>query len=178
MITTKVFRLSRTELARITSEEYVRKYWFFIAPLPVIGLIALITSRGPLQVFGMLAVLWPFSIPARSVVVTTKSSRLFTGGCHVEATPEEVVFIGEYNNMKRLRYAIATDRIQEAVFQRDTIILRMRLPGFAPIKVEAFENEADRDAFMKLISDAVEARLNNAESLETPARSGDVERPR
>src|ERR1019366_6410997 len=161
MIKTKVFNLSRTELARITSEEYVRKYWFFVAPIPVMGLIALITGRGPLQVFGLLAVLWPFSIPARSVVTTTKSSRLFTGGCHVEATPDEVVFIGEYKDMKRLRYAISTDRIQEAVVRGGTIVLRMRLPGFAPIKVEAFESQADCDTFLKVISNAVTSRLSD-----------------
>lgn len=159
MITTKVYRLSRTELARITSEEYVRKYWFFVAPVPIIGLIALITATGPLQVFGMLALLWPFSIPARSVVVTTKVSRLFTGGCHVEATSDEVVFIGEYHDMKRLRYPISTDRFQEAILRRDMILLRMRMPGFAPIKVEAFNSESDRDAFLKMINDAVAARL-------------------
>jgi hypothetical protein len=164
MITTKVFSLSRTELARITSEEYIRKYWFFVAPVPIIGLIALLTTTGPLQVFGMLAVLWPFSIPARSVVITSKTSRLFTGGCHVEATPEEVVFIGEYRDMKRLRYAISTHRIQEAIPRRDLILLRMRLPGFAPIKVEAFESDADREAFLQLIGEAVNARLGGTDA--------------
>ena len=118
MITTKIFRLTRTELARIASEEYLRSYWWLVAPVPVAGLIAVITATGPLQVFGLLAVLWPFSIPARSVLSTTKSSRLFTGGCHVEATPEEVVFIGEYKDGKRLRYSFGTDQIKEPVRRR------------------------------------------------------------
>jgi hypothetical protein len=111
----------------------------------------------------MLAVLWPFSIPARSVVLTTKISRLFTGGCHLEATPEEVVFIGEYKDMKRLRYPISTFRFQEAVRRNGIILLRTRLPGFAPVKEDAFESEADRDAFLKLIEDAVATRLDESD---------------
>jgi len=159
MITTKVFSLSRTELARIASEEYLRSYWWIVAPVPLAGLIALITATGPMQVFGLLAILWPFSIPARSVLSTTKSSRLFTGGCHVEATADEVVFIGEYKDGKRLRYSFGTDKVKEAVRRRGILILRMRLPGISPIREDAFESESDRDAFVKLIQDAVDTRL-------------------
>jgi len=163
MIKTEVFSLTRTELARITSEEYIRTFWWFVAPVPVAGLIALITAKGPLQVIGMFAILWPFSIPARSVLATTKSSRLFTGGCHVEATPEEIVFVGEYKEGKRLRYPVSTDKIKEAVRRHGIILLRMRIPGIAPIRESAFASEADLDAFMKLIAAAVAARLADDE---------------
>jgi hypothetical protein len=115
--------------------------------------------NGPLQVMGFIAVLWPFSIPARSVLTTTKSSRLFSGGCHVEADASQVVFIGEYIDGKRLRYAITMDRVKEVVVRRDILLIRLRIPGIAPIRTEAFENEQDKDAFLELIATAVETRL-------------------
>ncbi len=160
MIKTKLFSLSRTELARIASEEYIRTFWWLVAPVPVMGIIAVITARGPLQVLGMLAILWPFSIPARSVLSTTKSSRLFTGGCHVEASADQIEFIGEYNKEgKRLRYAFSTDKVKEAVRRRGIIILRMRLPGISPIREDAFESESEAQAFLNMIEEAVAKRL-------------------
>jgi hypothetical protein len=108
----------------------------------------------------MLAILWPFSIPARSVLSTTKSSRLFTGGCHVEASADQIEFIGEYNKEgKRLRYAFSTDKVKEAVRRRGIIILRMRLPGISPIREDAFESESEAQAFLNMIEEAVAKRL-------------------
>jgi len=159
MIVTKVYSLSRTELARIASEEYIRQYWWFAAPIPVCGIFFLIFATGPLQVLGMLMLLWPFSIPARSVVFTTKSSRLFSGGCHVEATSEEITFIGEYNkDQKRLRYVITTDRIREVVNRRGILLIRLRTPGLTPIRADAFESDEDREAFFRLVEEAVAKR--------------------
>jgi len=163
MISTKVYRLSRTELARVMSEEYVRKYWWFAVPIPITGIFFLSLTTGPLQALGMLMLLWPFSIPARSVVFSTKASRLFTGGCHVEATPEEIVFIGEYNkNQKRLRYVISTDRIKELTERGDVLLIRLRTPDVAPIKLDAF-GEGEREEFAKLVEDAIKSRENGDE---------------
>ncbi len=150
-------------MARIASEEYLRSFWWLVAPIPLIGLGAIIFTKPPLQVFGMLMFLWPFSIPARSVLSTTKSSRLFSGGCHVEATEDEIVFIGEYINQKRLRYAIAMDRIKEIVPRGEVLLVRLRIPGIAPIKTEAFASEKDREAFVELVNNAIERRLSEPE---------------
>ena len=155
MITTKVFSISRTELARIMSEEFLRKYWFFAVPIPLTGIFFLALTSGPLQALGMLMLLWPFSIPARSVVFTTKSSRLFTGGCHVEATPDAVAIIGEYTKEgKRLRYLSETDRIKEVIQRRDFLLVRLKTPAIAPIRDGAFETPEDKQAFIKLIEEA------------------------
>lgn len=135
----------------MASEEYVRSFWWFVVVVPLGGLVALITARGPLQVFGMLAVLWPFSIPARAVLFTTKASRLFTGGCHVEAGTGGITFIGEYNKaQKRLRFHIAGDDIKSVVRRRELLLVRTYRPGIAPIKVDAFQSDADLQAFLSL----------------------------
>ena len=162
MIKSKVYKLSRTEMARIASEEYVRTFWWLLAPVPLCGAAAIIFMKGPMQAFGMLAVLWPFSIPARSVLSTTKASRLFSGGCHVEADEDGIVFIGEYNDGKRLRYAIEMNRIKEVVKRRDILLIRLRIPGIAPIRVDAFESDSNRDAFIKIIEDGIEKRLSES----------------
>ena len=163
MIKSNVYHLSRTEMAQLASEEYARSYWFIIAPVPIFGVLAVIFGTGALQVLGMLAVVWPLSIPARSVLTTTKSSRLFSGGCHVEADDEAVTFLGEYVNEKRLRYVIQLSQIKEVIVRRDLLLIRLRLPGIAPIRMNAFETEEDAKAFVDFVNGAVAKRIASAE---------------
>jgi hypothetical protein len=149
----------------MASEEYLRSFWWFVAAVPAFGLITTIFADGALRVIGVMAILWPFSIPARSVLTTTKSSRLFTNGCHVELSDEELRFIGEYKNGKRLRYAVDVFRIKEVVRRRGMLLIRTRLPGFLPIREAAFESEADIQSFVSLLEKAIE--LQQEEELST-----------
>ncbi len=158
MIKSEVYRLTRTELARVASEEYVRTFWWFVATIPVFGVLAVAFGSGALQFIGMMGIIWPFSIPARSVLSTSKSSRLFTAGCHVEVTNDSLVFIGELNGAKRLRYQVEFYRLKMVIRRRDMLIVRTRLPGFLPIKVEAFANEKALNRFIK----AVETKIDEA----------------
>ena len=107
----------------------------------------------------------PFSIPARSVLITSKPSRLFTGGCHIEANSTEVAFIAEPRDGKRLRNIISLNNVRQAVRRNGVILLRMRLPGMAPIREDAFESEEQLQAFLKLVQDAVDSRLNGGSSV-------------
>ena len=156
MIVTKVYRISRTEFAWLASEEYLRSFWWFAASVPAFGLIAVIVGDGALRMIGAMAILWPFSIPARSVASTSKSSRLFTIGCHVEADENEITFIGEYANEKRLRFRVETYKFKEAKRRKGMVLIRTRIPGFLPIREEAFESEDDIQAFIALIAKANE----------------------
>ena len=156
MIVTKVYRISRTELAWLASEEYLRSFWWFVASVPAFGIIAVIFGDGALRMIGAMAILWPFSIPARSVVSTAKSSRLFRGGCHVEADEHEITFLGEYFDGKRLRFKVETFKIKEAKRKKGMILMRTRIPGFLPIREEAFESEEDIQNFIALIAKANE----------------------
>jgi hypothetical protein len=168
-ITTDVYRVSRTELARLASVEYLRSFWWFAAPVPIAGVIAMIFGNTPMQVMGMIAFLWPFSIPARSVLITTKASRLFTNGCHLEADEDLIAFIGEYTKEgKRLRYPIEPYRVKSVDQRGDFMILRLRMPSLAPIRVTAFKTDDDRLNFVKLVDDAVAKRLAEAEAEAPP----------
>ena len=155
MIVSDTYSLTRTEMARLTAEEYIRRFWYIAGIVPVFGLGLLIFSSGAMQVFGMICVLWPFSIPARAVIVSTKSSRLFTASCHVEATPEEISFIGEYKDGKRLRYKVDTDRLKQVIRRKGLIILWSRTFGFIPVKESAFKSEKEVEAFVTLVEDAI-----------------------
>lgn len=171
MIQSNVYQITRTELARLASEEYLAQFWWFVAAVPAFGLVAIIFADGALRVIGGMAVLWPFSIPARSVVSTSKSSRLFNAGCHVELSDGQIRFIGEYRNGKRLRYTVELDRIKEVRHRRDMLLVRTRLPGFLPIRANAFATETDRNAFISEIEASIAARG------EEPAVSGDQGAP-
>jgi len=156
MITSGVYRLSRLELAYLTCEEYLRNYWWFAATVPIGGLGLMIFGQGPMVALGMLAFLWPFSIPARGIIFTTKSSRLFANGCHVEATIEDVNIIGEYKDGKRLRYPVATNRLKSVLRRKGMIILRTRMPGFLAVKESAFSSEEEIQGFVDLMNEAID----------------------
>jgi hypothetical protein len=170
MIVTESYKITRIELARLASLEYLRSFWWFVIAVPLFGVVSMIFGDGPMKMIGMMAILWPFSIPARSVVSTGKSSRLFSQGCHVEADPENVVFIGDYHGGKRLRYILKTWRIKEAKQVGELILLRTRIPGFLPIRADSFHSDADREAFLALVEDAVAARLDDINTKDSDAK--------
>jgi len=143
-------------MARLASEEYLYNFWWFAAAVPGFGIVSVILWDGALRVIGTMAILWPFSIPARSVMSTTKSSRLFTSGCHVELTEDELLFIGEYKDGKRLRYPVDVDRIKEVIRRRGMLLVRTRVPGFLPIREAAFETEEDLQAFLDQMEKATD----------------------
>lgn len=159
MIKSNPYSLTRTELARLASEEYVRNFWWFVASIPAFGLIAVAFGEGALRVIGIMALMWPFSIPARSVLSTSKSSRLFTQGCRVEASDEELVFIGEYRDGKRLRYKVDVFRLKTVIRRKGMLIIRTRLPGFLPVREDAFSSEAEMKAFVDMVERGVAKAL-------------------
>ena len=132
--------------------------------VPVFGIAAMAFGDGIMRVVGCMALLWPFSIPARSVISTRKSSRLFSEGCHVEADEEKITFIGDYHGGKRLRYILEIWRLKEAKHVGDLILLRTRIPGFLPIRADSFQSDSDREAFLTFVRDAIATRLEDAAS--------------
>jgi hypothetical protein len=159
-IRTNPYQLNRLELSLLSAMEYLRMFWWYVAIVPTFGLLLLIFTRGPLQAIGMMAVLWPLTIPGRAFMTSSKSSRLFNQPCYMEADDTGVVFYSVATEPKRLRYAIRPGEMRDLVDRGDLLLIRTRKLGFAPIKKDAFPAPEVLSAFRVLVDETVEARLS------------------
>ncbi|AIE88187.1 hypothetical protein [Fimbriimonas ginsengisoli] len=157
LIETSSYRVSRTELTNLATAEYLRQFWWFVAVTPVFGLLALIFGSGPMQAIGMFAILWPFSIPARSVLSTAKTSRLVSGGCRVRINDDLLEFLGEKPGPsgKPYRMVIPFVNVRELVRRKEFLLVRTRQLAFVPIRLDAFGSPSEVDM--------LEARLRRLE---------------
>jgi hypothetical protein len=148
-IETRPYTVPRLRLAYLAVEEYVRTFWFFIVAVPLGGIVMLAVGDRTLQAIGFLAVLWPMSIPARAIMITTKASRLFATGAVMRAGDEEIEFLGTTPgpNGKPLRMALARDGIRDVVRRQGMLLLRTYRLTFAPVDPNAFPDEATQNAF-------------------------------
>lgn len=134
-----VFTISRLQLARLSALEYVRSFWWFIGVIPLFGFIAIAFTSGLMQVIGVFAVLWPFTIPARAILTTTKSSRLFTGGCKLIAHDDRLEFQGQspLKNGKYPRMILSFGDIRDVIPRKNYLLVRTIRLGMLPIPNEA-----------------------------------------
>lgn len=149
VIQTKPYVVSRLRLAYIAAEEYFRTFWYFVVPIPIGGIAMMALGQGILQVIGLFALLWPFSIPARSILISTKASRLFSSGVVMRAGDEEIEFLGTQpgKNGKPLRMAIPYGIVRDTVYRQGMLIMRTYRLAFVPIDPAAFDGDDQREAF-------------------------------
>lgn len=78
MIRSSLFSISRSQLVQAASAQYLRRMWPVFASFPVFGIVALVVGTNPyVRAIGLLAILWPFSIPARIAMASWgKAKRL------------------------------------------------------------------------------------------------------
>jgi hypothetical protein len=147
-------------MSLLSAKEYFRMFWWFAAVIPLFGLFMLIFGRGPLQVIGLMGLLWPLTIPGRSFLSSSKSSRLFTRPCEMEADEEKITFSNVPTALKPLRFTIRAMDIRDIAERGDLLLIRTRRLGFAPIRREAFLSSEDEDAFFQLVAEMVRRRLD------------------
>jgi hypothetical protein len=130
--------------------EYLRLFWWFAAIIPLFGLFAVIVGSGAVRAVGAMALLWPITIPSRSLMATGRAGRMFSAGCHMEADDENVTFSGNPDRQPRLRFVLPMSDIRDLLDRGDYLLLRTRRFGFVPIPLEAFD-EGGREAFEQLV---------------------------
>lgn len=103
------------------------------------GLIAMIWGNGVIQIVGMFAFLWPFSIPARAVLTTTKASRLFTGGCQLSVYEDRLEFIGQtpLKDGRLLRMIIPMEQVRDVVERKEFYVIRTIRLSFVLVAKDA-----------------------------------------
>jgi len=89
---TSEYRIDRYRFVFLAAAEYLRGFWWFVLPVPLFGLIAVIFGQGFLQGIGFMALLWPLTIPSRSFLATSRGSRLFVQGATALLDDDRIYF--------------------------------------------------------------------------------------
>lgn len=150
VIQTRPYVVSRLRLAYLAAEEYFRTFWFFVVAIPLGGIALLAFGDPTIKAIGVFALIWPASIPARAILISTKASRLFSNGVMMRAGEDEIEFLGTKPGKggKPMRLAIPRTLIRGGLVRRQGMfLLRTYRLTFVPIDPEAFESEADQKAF-------------------------------
>lgn len=149
VIQTRPYVVSRLRLAYLAAEEYFRTFWFFVVAIPLGGLALLAFGDATIKAIGVFAILWPASIPARAIIISTKASRLFSSGVVMRAGDEEIEFLGTKpaKSGKPMRLAIPRHMIRGVVQRQGMLLLRTYRLTFVPIDPGAFEGDGDLQAF-------------------------------
>ena len=149
---TEDYRVSRMQMAYLSCEEYIRTFWWYVAIIPAFGLMAVIGGQGNLQVIGYMALVWPFSIPARAILTTTKSAALFAKGAWVGLTQEAILVHGADGKGLKLDYG----SVRDAVVRQQHILVRTKRLGFLPIPVSALRDPADEPKMLGWLAERLD----------------------
>ena len=131
--TSTPYRIPRTILARLAAEEYVRSFWWFVAVVPLFGMVSLVVGSGLIQVIGMFAVLWPLSIPARAVLTGWKAGGFFSDGVSAELRDGKLYIHGQ--NGKGM--VLDADRVRRVVERHGYLLVQFGIGNFVAIPASA-----------------------------------------
>jgi hypothetical protein len=151
-IVTKPFRLGRLQIARAASLLYIGKAWWLIITFPLFGVWMLMTSHEPaLQYVGLVSILWPFSIPARGIIVTRKSARILMGET-VAILEDDALYI---KGPQGAGSKVGLDRITKVHRSLGLFVIEVKHYVFVLVPIDAFASDAEAGAFEQRIRKAI-----------------------
>ena len=117
-------------------EETYAGVWWFVAIVPLFGVwAAFFSGISVLQPVGLIAILWPLTVPARAVLATWRSSKFFSKEVWVLLEGGVLYFHGEGRGFK-----LPVSSVRSKSLRNGYWILRYRL-GFVPIAAEAVDEQ-------------------------------------
>jgi hypothetical protein len=159
-IETNPFRVSRLQLARVTSLVYLRKAWWLMLPFPIFGLWLLMnTSDRLLQYVAIVAIFWPFSIPARSILITNKASKRLLQET-VAVLDDEALYLRDSTGGGT---RVPLERVTGLRRSMGLFVVELKHYVFVLVPIDAFSSLEDETAFEQRIRAAVaEAKTGSA----------------
>jgi hypothetical protein len=141
---TEEFRVSRLSLAYLAVAQYVRTYWWFVAIIPTFGLVVFLFGPGVMRAMGLMALLWPLSLPARAIFATSKTGKLLEKGAY--ASLEDGVLYLHGTDRGGMKLGLASVRRVER--RRGFFILVLARGAFVALPEQSlrpdFEEELER----------------------------------
>lgn len=146
----KPYKIPRSTLALWSAREYARRFWWCFVAIPVAGLIALFGSEYRLlQGLGIFGVLWPLSIPARSVLVTAKVAKRWQQETTLAVEGRHVYFISDD---PKVGMRLKIDSIRYITDRGAYLVLDLPKFNLLFVPKSAFETAEDVSRFLSLRS--------------------------
>lgn len=120
--------------------QYLRSYWWFAAIIPLFGVIATIVGSGLLRGMGIFALLWPFTLPARAIVASSKTGKLLEKGAW--ASFEEGFFYLHGENGQGFKMSLGSVRRVDR--RMGFFVLVIPRGAFIPIPLSAASEDFQR----------------------------------
>ena len=153
---TSEYRLTRFQISQTMALQYIRTFWWILISVPVFGVLCFALSTDlVIRACGLICLLWPFSIPARSFIVTSKASRQLLKPTTLFLTEDGIALsASDGTGMKLKTSSVRSIRRSGAVL----VVQTMKL-GLMLVPTNAFLNDDDRQTF-----EALGVRFANAPS--------------
>lgn len=130
---TESFRVPRLSLAYLGVAQYVRTYWWFVAIVPTFGLVLLLFGPGVMQAMGLMALLWPLSLPARAIFATSRVGKLLERGAWASLEEGVLYLHGEQGGGVKLNL----DRVRRVERRRGFLVLVLARGDFVALPLDA-----------------------------------------
>ncbi len=136
----ETYRLTRSQVAYWGAREYVRRLWWAFVAIPLSGVLLLVFGRGVMRVIGVMAVVWPLTIPARSTLATRGVSRRLTLPTILLKDDEYLYFATE---PRERSYRVRLSDVRSAVLRGDALVLEIRPLAFAFVPLRALGGKSE-----------------------------------
>jgi hypothetical protein len=151
---TDEFRVSRLSLAYLAVAQYVRTYWWFVAVIPTFGLVMFLLGPGVMRVMGVMAILWPFSLPARAIFATSKTGKLLEKGAYASLEDGVLYLHGKDGDGMKLSLS-AVRRIER---RRGFLVFILARGAFLALPGSALSTEFASEIEREVLTESDEKR--------------------
>jgi hypothetical protein len=139
-IETSEYRISRSQLVYWSANEYIRRFWPGFIAFPIMGVILFILM--PTQVgigLGMLLILWPLSIPARSIILTGKAAKRVLSPTKMVAEGEHLYF---NVNPPEMNYRVNKASVRDVITRNEYVVVELWKFKMIFVPLASFDEKA------------------------------------
>ena len=115
--------MSRSQLVYWSANEYIRRFWPAFIAFPITGILLMLLM--PTQVgigLGMIMILWPMSIPARSILLTGKAAKRVLSPTRMVAEGEHLYFIV---NPMEMNYRVNKKSVRDVILRNEYVVIEL-----------------------------------------------------
>ena len=122
-IETTEYRISRSQLVYWSANEYIRRFWPAFIAFPITGILLIVLMQSQVGLaLGTIMIMWPLSIPARSILLTGRAAKRVLSPTRMVAEGEHIYFIV---NPMELNYRVNKKSIRDVVLRREYVVIEL-----------------------------------------------------
>lgn len=132
--------MSRSQLVYWSANEYIRRFWPAFIAFPITGILLMVLM--PIQVgiaLGMIMILWPMSIPARSILLTGRAAKRVLSPTKMVAEGEHLYFIV---NPMELNYRVNKKSVRDVILRREYVVVELWKFKMIFVPLDAFADQS------------------------------------